>query len=424
MLRANYARELFSWFLLPLMLGALEGGTMAIIVKKMFAGTPGISPAELDFAIAAVIAAPNVANLTSFIWEGLAHGREKVQFISRLQVVTCMCVVLVAFIPINSYGLFALTALIFLSRAAWTGVITIRTAVWRNNYPRANRTLIAGKMAMVQAVVLALAGFVIGQAMDIAPASFRYLYPVLALAGFAGNAIYRKVRLRGQRRLQRAEQDGRKQGEARLDPRRLLALLREDRFYARFMWWMSIFGLGNLMMGPPQVIVLNDQFHTSYLEGILATTVIPLLVMPLALPAWSRFLVKTHVVAFRSVHGWTFVLAALAMWLATLLDSLWLMYFASVLLGLGFAGGSLAWNLGHHDFAPAHRDSEYMALHVTLNGIRGAIAPFVAVALYYPMAKAGWGAWFFFLCFIINVVGLIGFISMRKDIPPRKPHEI
>ena len=424
MLRANYARELFSWLLLPLMLGALEGGTMAIIVKKMFAGTAGIGPAELDFAVAAVSAAPNVANLTSFIWEGLAHGRKKVQFISRLQVVTCSCVVLVAFIPLNLYGLFALTALIFISRAAWTGVITVRTAVWRNNYPRANRTLIAGKMAMVQAVVLALAGLLIGEAMDIAPESFRYLYPVLALAGFAGNAIYRKVRLRGQRRLQRAEQDGRKQGEARLDPRRLFALLREDRFYARFMWWMSVFGLGNLMMGPPQVIVLNDQFHTSYLQGILATTVIPLLVMPLAIPAWSRFLAKSHVVAFRAVHGWAFVLAALAMWLATLLHSLELMYFASVLLGLGFAGGSLAWNLGHHDFAPAHRDSEYMALHVTLNGIRGAIAPFVAVALYYPMAKAGWGAWFFFLCFLINMVGLLGFMSMRKDIPQRKAHEI
>ena len=161
---------------------------MAIIVKKMFAGTPGIGPAELDFAVAAVSAAPNVANLTSFIWEGLAHGRKKVQFISRLQVVTCACVVLVAFIPLNLYGLFALTALIFISRAAWTGVITVRTAVWRNNYPRANRTLIAGKMAMVQAVVLALAGLIIGEAMDIAPESFRYLYPVLALAGFVGNA--------------------------------------------------------------------------------------------------------------------------------------------------------------------------------------------------------------------------------------------
>lgn len=419
MLRANYAREMFSWFLLPLMLGAIEGGTMAIIVKKMFTGLSGISPAELDFAVAAVSAAPNIANLTSFIWAGLAHGRTKVPFISALQLVTCACVGLIAFLPIDSTGLALLTILIFVARVAWTGVITIRTAVWRNNYPRANRALIAGKMAMIQSVVLALAGLLIGEAMDISPSSFQFLFPLLALAGFGGNAIYRKVRLRGQRRLQRAELDGRASGEAHLDPRRLISLLREDRFYARFMWWMSVFGLGNLMIGPPQVIVLNDQFHTTYLEGILATTVIPLAVMPLAIPAWSRLLSRTHVIAFRAIHGWTFVLAALAIWLATLFHSIEVMYASSVILGLGFAGGSLAWNLGHHDFAPAHRDSEYMALHVTLNGLRGAIAPFLAVAIYTPMAAAGWSAWFFFLCFLINLAGLWGFNSMRKSIPPR-----
>lgn len=419
MLRANYAREMFSWFLLPLMLGAIEGGTMAIIVKKMFTGVEGVNPADLDFAVAAVSAAPNIANLTSFIWAGLAHGRTKVPFISALQLVTCGCVAAIACLPISGIGLLALTVLIFIARIAWTGVITIRTAVWRNNYPRANRALIAGKMAMIQSVVLAAAGLLIGEMMDIAPASFRYLFPMLALAGFGGNAIYRKVRLRGQRRLQRAEQDGRANGETQLDPRRMLALLREDPFYARFMWWMSVFGLGNLMIGPPQVLILNDQFHTSYLEGILVTTVIPLAVMPLAIPAWSRLLSRSHVITFRSIHGWTFVLAALAIWLATLFHSMELMYASSIIMGTGFAGGSLAWNLGHHDFAPAHRDSEYMALHVTLNGLRGAIAPFLAVALYAGMAAVGWGAWFFFVCFLINLAGLWGFHSMRKSIPPR-----
>ncbi len=424
MLRANYARELFSWLLLPLMLGAVEGGTMAIIVKKMFTGVEGVSAAQLDFVVAAVSAAPNIANLSSFVWASLAHGRTKIRFISALQLATCGCVAAIAAIPLNAVGLIALTLLIFIARIAWTGVITVRTAVWRNNYPRANRAIIAGKMAMVQAVVLAIGGFAIGETMDIAPGTFRFLFPALALAGFCGNTIYRKVRLRGQRRLQRAEQDGRARGEAQVDPRRLLALLREDRLYAKFMWWMSVFGLGNLMMGPPQVIVLNEQFHTSYLEGILATTVIPLMVMPLAIPAWSRFLSRTHVIAFRAVHGWTFVLASAAMWIACLAHSLEVMYFASVLLGLGFAGGSLAWNLGHHDFAPAHRDSEYMALHVTLNGLRGAVAPFVAVALYVPMAAAELGSWFFFICFLVNLMGLFGFISMKRLIPPRKSAEI
>ncbi len=419
MLRANYARELFSWFLLPLMLGAIEGGTMAIIVKKMFTGVDGISPRDLDLAVAAVAAAPNVANLSSFVWAALAHGRTKIRFISVLQLVTCACVALIAVVPISSGGLWMLVSLVLVARLAWTGVITVRTAVWRNNYPRANRALIAGKMAMIQALILAVAGVVLGESMDIDPTSMRYIFPLLALAGYCGNSIYRKVRLRGQRRLQRAERDGRDTTASRLDPRGLLALLREDKLYAKFMWWMSVFGLGNLMLGPPQVIVLNDEFGTSYLQGILITTVIPIAVMPLAIPAWSRLLTRTHVINFRSIHGWTFVTAALLIFVATLFHSLPIMYVSSLVLGLGFAGGSLAWNLGHHDFAPAHRDSEYMALHVTLNGIRGAIAPFLAIALYAPMAAAGWGAWFFFICFLVNLLGLAGFMSMRKLIPPR-----
>ena len=42
-------------------IGAVEGGVLGIVVKKMFTGVPGISPAELDIAVAAVTAAPNVA---------------------------------------------------------------------------------------------------------------------------------------------------------------------------------------------------------------------------------------------------------------------------------------------------------------------------------------------------------------------------
>ncbi len=422
MLRANYARELFSWLLLPLMLGAIEGGTMGIIVKKLFTGVEGIDPITLDLAVAAVSAAPNVANLSSFIWAALAHGRPKVRFISTLQLITCGCVGLLAFAPTSPIGLWMIVGLVLIARVSWTGVITVRTAVWRNNYPRANRALIAGKMAMIQSVILAIAGVVLGEAMDLAPSSMRYCFPLLAIAGYAGNSIYRKVRLRGQRRLQRAELEGRDTIGSRLDPRGLLALLKEDPLYARFMWWMSVFGFGNLMLGPAQILVLNDQFETSYLEGILVTTVIPIAVMPLAIPAWSRLLTRTHVIAFRSIHGWTFVAAALLLFIAVLLNSMPLMYTASVALGLGFAGGSLAWNLGHHDFAPPHRDSEYMALHVTLNGIRGAIAPFVAIALYAPLAAAGLAAWFFLLCFLVNLVGLAGFISMKKLIPPPESH--
>jgi hypothetical protein len=420
MQRGNYTRELVSWAFLPMMLGAVEGGTMSILVKKAWTDVEGVSPVALDFAVAFVAAAPNFANLTSFVWGSLSRGRDKVRFISRIQLATCVFVAAVAAMPLSLWGLVGTCLLVLAARVTWTGVITARAAVWRQNYPKANRASIAGRMATVQSVVLAAAGWLVGAAMDFSAQSFHVVFPVLALIGVYGNSIFRKVRVRGGRRLVRAE---RAQGAVRrvsANPVATAAMtrdalaqnldvLRDDPEYRRFMTWMFIFGLGNLMIGAPQAIVLEDTLKVSYLRGILATTVIPLVVMPLAIPMWARLLDRMHIVEFRRIHGWSFVAAAGLLFVATLGEQLWMFYVAAVALGIGFGGGTLAWNLGHQDFATPETDALYMSVHVTLNGLRGVIAPFLAVALYSWLASLDLSAWVFFACFVVNVIGVVGF---------------
>ena len=39
-LRRTYSRELVSWAFLPLMLGAIEGGTIGIVIKRRSTGSP------------------------------------------------------------------------------------------------------------------------------------------------------------------------------------------------------------------------------------------------------------------------------------------------------------------------------------------------------------------------------------------------
>jgi MFS family permease len=93
---------------------------------------------------------------------------------------------------------------------------------------------------------------------------------------------------------------------------------------------------------------------------------------------------------------------------------MWLLYAAAVVNGIANAGGVLAWNLGHHDFAPPHRDSQYMGVHVTLNGIRGIAAPFLAVAIYELLDNhGGGGAWVFAVCLVINTIGAAGFVWLN-----------
>jgi hypothetical protein len=418
LLRRTYGRELVSWAFLPLMLGAIEGGTIAIVVKKAFTDQPGVDPFWLDLATAWALAAPNVANLTSFVWSALARGRPKVPFISWMQIACCVMVAAIACFPRNGWGLIGVCIALGLARMAWTGVITVRAAVWRNNYPGANRATIAGKLATVQSLFLAAAGFMVGKAMDWSPDNYHLLFPALAVFGFIGNQIYRKVRLRRARQLQRAELDGRKK-DAGFSPMAMVTLLREDHLYAKFMWWMSVFGFGNLMLGAPMTFVVTDELQLGYTAGIMINTIVPLLVMPFAIPVWARLMDRMHIIHFRAIHGWSFVSASAAVTLASYMHSEALIYVGALLLGIGYAGGTLAWNLGHQDFASAERDADYMAVHVTLNGIRGILAPLAAWGLHQWLAPRGMAPLVLVICTIINAIGVLGFMSMRHLFAPR-----
>lgn len=417
MLRASYGRELVAWWFLPMMLGAIEGGVISVIVKKGFDGIESISPAQLNFAVAAVTAAPSLANITSFIWATITHGRSKIKYITWLQVATAVFVALIAVSPSTLGGLVVLTLSTYAARICWTGVILIRTAVWRNNYPRADRARVAGKLASVQAIVLSIVAFVLGLAMDWNEASFHWLFPLAAAGGLIGTAIYAKVRLRGQRRLIRAELAGAGLDRPSLSPLAVWHVLASDPQYRRFMINMFVFGLGNIMLIAPLAIVLQDVFRLGYWPAILVTSAIPTVIMPLAIPLWARLLERSHVVQFRSIHAWSYVAASLGMLIAVTSHHAWMLFFTAVLTGVANAGGMLAWNLGHHDFAKDHNASQYMGVHVTLTGIRGLIAPFLGVGIYQWLESwhPGAGSWVFLPCLALNLIGAVGFFLMNRS---------
>ncbi|MCI0629384.1 MAG: MFS transporter [Phycisphaerales bacterium] len=417
MLRSSYGRELVAWWFLPLMLGAIEGGVISVIVKKAFASVESISPAQLNFAVAAVTAAPSLANITSFMWASVTHGRSKIKFITWMQIATAVCVGAIALAPRSLSGLILLTAAVYAARICWTGVILIRTAVWRNNYPRADRARIAGKLASVQAIVLCVVAFALGLAMDANELSFHYLFPLAAVGGLIGTAIYGKVRFRGQRRLMRAEMAGAQIERPSINPVSVYRVLAGDPLFRRFMIIMFVFGLGNIMLIAPTAIILQDVFALGYWPSILITSAIPDIAMPFAIPLWARLLDRAHVVQFRSIHAWSYVTASLGMLIAVTTGQVWLLFCSAVIVGIADAGGVLAWNLGHNDFAKDHNASQYMGVHVTLTGIRGLIAPFLGVGIYQLLEhwRPGSGVWTFAPCLALNFIGALGFGTMWRS---------
>jgi MFS family permease len=416
MLRANYARELAASCFLPFMLGAVEGGVVGVLAKAFFAAE--VPQRALNLAVAVLAGAPAFANIISFLWAALSHGRHKIRMLVALQVAAAGCVMAIAFAPRNLAGLLLFTASVVGARMCWSGVVTVRSTVWRANYPRHARASLAGKLATVQAIAMTLAGMGIGVAMRANDEAFRLLYPVAAVSGFAGAWIYSALRLRGHRALLRAESaDDRFQG-SRVSPLQLRQVLLADARFRRYMTCMFVFGAGNLMVVAPLVIMLKDRFGLDPFSSVMIASAIPTLLMPVSIPVWSRLLDRVHVVRFRAIHSWAFA-ASTAMLLAGAVTlHVELLWAGAILKGVAFGGGVLGWNLGHHDFAPAQRASQYMGVHVTLTGIRGLLAPMIAVSLYEALEwlRPGAGAWTLALCLGLNLTGAVWFVLMRRTL--------
>lgn len=414
MARRNYARELSAIFFLPWMLAAVEGGIIGVVVKVSFTGIVPVT--RLNFAVATVAAAPALANIFSFIWVRLSHGLDKIRFVVGLQLVVLVLVSTMANVPFTQTGLHAFVLLVIAARICYAGIVTLRSTIWTANYPANNRARVAGKITTIQVELVALAGLIVGQAMVRDEEAFRFILPIYGAIGLIGIWRLSKMRLRRGRSLQAAErQFTEDEGAPSLNPVALWRVLTNDRRFGAFMFCQMLIGIGNLMLNPVIIVVLEDRFHEGYAGVIIAHT-IPLALMPLFIPFWARLLDRVHIIRFRSIHSWFFVLTAAAYYLAATHDIPHLLYLAAFIKGIAFGGGALAWTLGHLDFAPVERASQYMGVHVTLTGLRGLIAPILGIQLYiaFEHTKPGSGPLVFLVSLAISVAGAIGFMVLGQ----------
>jgi hypothetical protein len=408
----RYTRELVAWAFLPMMMGAIEGGVVGVLTKRLFDGE--VDSTWLDWSVATLAAAQGFANISSFFWAAISNGKHKIRFITALKFISVLLIATVTFVPRTPLGLGMLLFCVIGTRVCYTGVVTLRTTVWQANYTRGYRTVVAGKIATIQALVLATVAFSVGQVMNLNEDAFRWIYPVAASFGIIGAWIYSKVRVKGHSKLLTVEQHD--SHNVSVLPWRTFHLLFEDTSFAKYMTCQFVFGVGNLMLTAPLIIILSDKFDLDYLGQILIVTTIPILMIPISTPLWAKLLNNMHVLSFRSIHSWFFVVSSIVIALSILWTSTAGLWLGAAIRGIGFGGGVLAWNLGHQDYAPVEKSGRYMGLHVTLTGIRGLIAPAIGIALYSTLKHHGYNAGpiVFFVGAGLSAVGGIGFILLSK----------
>jgi hypothetical protein len=398
-----------------LSLGLVEGATAAVLVKRHFAGTA--SPLVLNLAVSLVSGAPAMSNVISFIWANVAHGRERVGLLVGLQGVFALLVGLVSLASRGSGGLVLTVAAVVAARAVWAGVLTVRASVWTANYPRNVLARITGRIVVVSSLTVAISAALVGVALEEGRVDPRWVYGGGALAGLLAAWLYRRMRVRRQFRLLAEENASGVRGQAFI-LRMLRDILAEDPHFREFMFWMGLFGAGNLMLIAQMVVVLSEQLHLSSGVQIAILSVVPLATLPLFMPYWARLFDGAHVVVYRARQGWALVIATIIMCLATFTGWLPMLWIGAIMLGAAYAGANLGWNLGHNDFASIGRAQHYMGVHVTLTGVRGAIAPPLGLLFYEGLEslRAGAGRYALLLPLALTVIGALGFNHMRREL--------
>lgn len=420
MVRATYPRELRAWSLLALALGAVEGGVAGVLVKNLFAGV--VDPAWLNTAVAIVAGAPAFSNITSFIWAAVSQGRDKIRFLVGMQAATMAGLVLIALAPVSLAGLLLMTLGSVVARCCWTGVTTLRATVWRANFPRAQMGNMAGRLVRAMTLIMGSTGIVLGLALSAQPEAFRIIYPVLALLGFSGALTFGRLRMRRQKILLRKERELESREPHSVGLAAMYRVLRDDHDFRRYMRLMFSFGGGNLAMTPILILIMTERYGLSQLRQMLITSSIPLLVMTLAIPVWSRLLDRGHVIHYRARQSWSFVVTFAVYFVAVAFDIPQMFWAGALLHGVGMAGGVLGWNLGHHDFAAPEKAALYMGAHVTLTGIRGLIAPLFGVWLYQLLGhyQPGLGRFVLVIPLVVTSLGAMGFVRMSRAMRARE----
>ncbi len=141
----------------------------------------------------------------------------------------------------------------------------------------------------------------------------------------------------------------------------------------------------------------------------------------------SKRIVDVHIAQFRVWQSAFFTVSLALSGLGIWMESVALLAVARVLYGIARGGGGVAWTIGHNDFASRQMATLYMGLHVTLTGVRGAVAPFFGMLLFLgwgtslgPVALPsfeGIGALVWGVACAFSLVSGIGFRRLRRRLP-------
>lgn len=160
----------------------------------------------------------------------------------------------------------------------------------------------------------------------------------------------------------------------------------QDRSFGYVLLTWFIMGFANLWTIPLRVDYVTSAeygIEGSAIFVALIITIIPDTMRMLFIPFWAKLFDRMNFVTLRILLNLLFALGVGAFFIS---KNPWIIGAGSALIGMAFAGGSIAWSLWVTKYAPPGKTAAYMSVHVSLTGIRGTIGPIIG---YWAASQIG-----------------------------------
>ena len=261
--------------------------------------------------------------------------------------------------------LWGFSLLVVLSFIALNSLSPFLTSIYSDNYPEGQRGVFFSKSLMLTVAVSATFGFLASLLLNFDIENYHLIFIFLGLAALIKAwAIYSMPT----RNIEPNTHN---------HPLGNLKYAFKDKEFGYVLLTWFIMGFANLWVLPLRVDYVTSS--TYGIEGsamfvAIIITVIPDFMRLVFIPLWARLFDKMNFIVLRMILNTTF---GLGIALFFLTKDTYIIAAGSALIGIAFAGGSVAWNLWVTKYSPPGKVTAYMSVHVGLTGIRGTIGPLV-----------------------------------------------
>jgi MFS family permease len=348
---------------------ALAGLLGGIYMGAIFPFVMRIARADLQASrleISLLTAAPFIGSLLAPLWARQMVGRAKMPF----------CVYSWTFARALFFGMLVVTQawqfVLLIGLAQIIGSISgpAYTALMKDIYPDEERGRAMGLVRVGSYSAVLIVSLIVGHLLD-SRVPFKWVFPVAAGVGIAGAWCFSRVPVKESSALE-AQQ-------VRLSALgfwlQTMAILKHNHGFLWFAASVMTYGFGNLVAFTIYPLYQVDRLNVTNVQVATLTNTSSICSI-IAFAYWGHFMDR---------HGalWTALVNILLQCLMPIVyffsGAWWHLVPAAVVQGIAGAGIELAYLNVILTLAEEGKEAQYQALHSMLLGIRGTIAPFIAV---------------------------------------------